>query len=689
MDERIQILVVDDEYLTRLMVRRVLEEQGYSVLEASNGQECLDTCQQHQVKLILMDVRMPVLNGFETCRRLRASMRTAYTPVLMLTSLDDPVSVSTAFDAGATDFVTKPINWGLLAQRIRYALRTNQTELALRKQQDVLERAQQLAQMGTWIYTPKTRRIKITAQLAQILLLTADHSYSVRSILHLVHKDDRPALLQYLRGLNGPNHQADLEIRFSCSTNNSRFLAISASLSQEDEPNVNVLGMAQDVTARRVALAKLNYQANFDALTGLPNRAMFMARLDTAIQRASGEATSMAVFQIGLDVLQKSQAGLTGPERDNLWKQVAHLLEDLVREYGLLARIETNTFTLLIDALQSTAQATDLARKISSLFAYPINLGHKELLISSACGIAVYPLDGRENNSLLMHASAAMTSAMQNPSPQYQFHTPDLQKQVQDLHNTEVALFHALSHEEFELHYQPKVDLRTRCTTGVEALLRWSRPSMGLQSPDTFIPILEQTGLILPVGVWVIQKACQDLHRTGLEVAVNLSPRQFQQPLFVDQVAQTLSAFNMPARLLELEITEQTIAEDGLAMKHLTALKSIGLSTGLDDYGTGFSSLNRLKQLPLTTLKIDRAFVRNLLTDRFDSAIVSSTIALAHELGLHVVAEGVEDEPTLAMLTSMGCDSAQGFYMARPMPLAKLMEWLATSPFGLPRGSSP
>lgn len=675
------ILVVDDEDLTRMMIRRVLEDQGFNVLEASNGQIGLDVCRQQAIDLILMDVRMPVLNGFDTCRSLRAQAHTAFVPVLMLTALDDPVSVSNAFDAGATDFVTKPINWSLLAQRIHYALRTHRTEMALRQQRDMLEQAQSLANMGTWHYEPKTKRVFLDPALCTV---TRSHKndFSALEILRWVHINDRQRLLNYLRCLTPHSEVAGPEIRIQHPGQPLQHLAICAMAASADQPDKTVLGMAQDISARIEAQAQLNYQANFDLQTGLPNRDLFTIRLEAAILAAQTSGARLAVFHIGLDVTQKAQAGVQSHQRDALWKCACQKLQDLVQNKGLLARIDTNTFAILVDDVTSLHAVTELARQISKLFAYPLEFLGSALLVDSVCGIAVYPEDGTQTSTLQMNAATAMARAMQHTSLHYQFYTPALQEQVQKLYGTEVALFHALERGEFELHYQPKVNMRTMRTTGVEALLRWNRPGQGMQPPDTFIPVLEQTGLILPVGQWVIQRACTELASTGVKVAVNLSPRQLGQPHLAKLVAQILSEQGMPANLLELEITEQSLTqaeEDALAC--LAELSQVGLTTALDDYGTGYSSLQRLKQMPLNTLKIDKSFVRHLLQDRFDHAVVSSTIALAHELGLEVVAEGVEDEGTLLALSRMGCDCAQGYFIAKPMRLVDLKNWLLQGPY--------
>jgi EAL domain-containing protein (putative c-di-GMP-specific phosphodiesterase class I) len=315
------------------------------------------------------------------------------------------------------------------------------------------------------------------------------------------------------------------------------------------------------------------------------------------------------------------------------------------------------------------------------VFGEPVAVDGRELLIGMAAGIAVYPGDGDDVDELLAHASAAKARVLQGPGHGYQFYTTDMQERVLERLTTEVALYRGLERGEFELHFQPMVDVARAKVVAVEALLRWNRPGHGLQAPDSFIPLLEQTGLVMDTGDWVLRSACKAVRDLPLSLAVNMSPSQFRSPHMAGQLMRILEETGFPPDRLELEITEQIVMEDDVgAVDTLRKLGALGIRVALDDYGTGFSSLQRLKKLPLHTLKIDKSFVTRLISDREDLAIVRSTIDMCHQLGIVVVAEGVEDRPTLARLQELGCDVAQGYGLCRPLTLEALQQWLISSP---------
>jgi len=305
-----------------------------------------------------------------------------------------------------------------------------------------------------------------------------------------------------------------------------------------------------------------------------------------------------------------------------------------------------------------------------------------EVLSTVAVGVALYPADGTEPDTLLAHASAAAARAEAGSGSACHFFTEGIHERVSQLIDTQVALYRGLERGEFELQFQPQVNLSSKRVVSVEALLRWRRPALGLQMPDTFISILEETGLIMEAGDWVLRSAIQAVQSLPVMLAINVSPRQLQHPNIADRLVRVLDEFGFPPERLEVEITEQAVMQDeehGIAV--LRELAARGIRISLDDYGIGFSSLQRLKRLPLNTLKIDRFFVTSLLTDSADAAIVRSTIALCHELGVAVVAEGVEDDETMARLREFGCDMAQGYGISRPMQFDGLSEWLTTGRF--------
>jgi diguanylate cyclase (GGDEF)-like protein len=676
-----RILIVDDEGVTRMMIRRVLEDYGYRVLEAQDGQTATRLCDAESPDLVLMDVRMPVMNGFDACRSIRRSLRSGHTPVLMLTALDDVMAVTLAFEAGATDFVTKPINWALLAQRVRYALRTSLTERELRESQLALARAQKIARLGQWRLDFDTGRIHCSRELRDMLGLTTPDQLSVREVLASVFVEDRARLHRFTRDLRRTQREREVEIRVNGPAAPAKFLFLSGDvmLDEAGKPCA-IFGVAQDVSERRHAEARLSYYAHFDELTGLPNRVLFRDRVSTAVTAATQGGRPFAVMNIEVDVLQRTQASVAQAASDRILKAVALRLASVLRDRDSLCRLEGDSFALLVTDVENELEVAASAKRLVDAFAVPLPVDDWELLAAVHIGVALYPSDGQEVDTLLQHSGAARSRARETTGSGYHFYTADMHDRVINRLNTEVALYRGLERGEFELHYQPKVDLRSGQVTGVEALLRWNRPGMGLQMPDQFIDILEQTGLIMEAGDWVLREACAAIRSMPLSLAVNISPRQFLHPNLADRLMRMLDEIQFPADRLELEITEQIVVEDEeRAIATLHDLASRGIRVALDDYGTGFSSLQRLKRLPLHTLKIDKYFVISLVNSKADAAIVRSTIDLCHQLDIHVVAEGVEDDVAMGMLRDYGCDVAQGYGICRPLSMSRLTEWMATS----------
>jgi len=676
-----RILIVDDEGVARMMIRRVLEDYGYQVLEAQDGQTGTWLCDSESPDLVLMDVRMPMMNGFDACRSIRRSLRSSHTPVLMLTALDDVMAVTLAFEAGATDFITKPINWALLAQRVRYALRTSMTERELRESQLALARAQKIARLGQWRLDVDTGQIHCSRELRDMLGLSVAQALTVPDILDNVSPEERVRLRRFTRDLRQTQREREVEIRVTSPSAPAKYLFLSGDVVLDEAGRSCALfGVAQDVSERRHAEARLSYYAHFDELTGLPNRVLFRDRVRTALTAAQRGGRSLAVMNIEVDLLQRTQASVAQAASDRILRAVVQRLASVLRDRDTLCRLEADSFALLVTDVEGELEVAVSAKRLIDAFAVPLPVDDWELLAAVHVGVALYPSDGQEVDTLLQHSGAARDLTRETTGSSYHFYTADMHNRVIDRLNTEVALYRGLERGEFELHYQPKVDLYTGQVMGVEALLRWNRPGMGLQMPDLFIDILEQTGLIMDAGDWVLREACAAIRSMPLSLAVNISPRQFMHPNLADRLMRMLDEIRFPAERLELEITEQIVVEDEeRALATLHELASRGIRVALDDYGTGFSSLQRLKRLPLHTLKIDKYFVLSLVTSKEDAAIVRSTIDLCHQLGIHVVAEGVQDEAAMDLLRDYGCDVAQGYGICQPLPMAQLAEWMATS----------
>jgi diguanylate cyclase (GGDEF)-like protein/PAS domain S-box-containing protein len=445
------------------------------------------------------------------------------------------------------------------------------------------------------------------------------------------------------------------------------------------------VGVLNDVSVAREQEGRLRHQATHDSLTGLPNRVMLHDRLDQGIAYARRTRDQVAVLWLDLDhfkFINDSYGHRTG---DELLTLVAGRLKATVRESDTVVRLGGDEFVVLMlgVGVGGEAMVSSAARRILDALSEPFEVEGRRLHASASVGISLFPEDGQTSEQLLMHADTAMYRAKSEGRNGFQFYRRELGQQAQERESLTRALHSALENQEFELHYQPKVTVVNRRICGIEALIRWRHPELGMVSPLSFIPIAEETGLIVPIGEWVLATACrqakawQDAGFSGLTMAVNVSARQFQKNDMLGTVQRCLAKTGLPGKLLELEITESLLMEKSEALIHtLNGIKAMGVSLAIDDFGTGFSSLGYLRHFPLDNVKIDRAFVANVTTNRADASIAKAIIAMSHSLGLKVVAEGVESSAHLSFLMDNHCDAAQGYLFSRPLPAEQLTAML-------------
>ncbi len=424
---------------------------------------------------------------------------------------------------------------------------------------------------------------------------------------------------------------------------------------------------------------KIKHQAYHDSLTSLPNRTMFLERLDEAVKRAKRTTRSFGVMFIDLDRFKVVNDSLGHDAGDRLLAIAAKRIVASVRESDTVFRMGGDEFTVLLENLAADEDAALVARRIIQSFTLPIDLKRSEVTVSASIGIAVYPRDDLTPERLIKDADAAMYRAKDAGRNRYQFFTEDMNLSALERLELENGLRKALRKEEFFLVYQPKVAAETGIVVGMEALLRWRHPEQGVIPPDRFLSYLEDSGLINPVGEWVIRRACLDVKQwideglPPIRVSVNISSAQFRSEMLARNVAKILNDVGLNPRHLELELTESLLVENpDAAVRALEDLKKLGLFVSIDDFGTGYSSLNYLKQFPIDFLKIDRSFIRDLINNEKDAAITSAITALAHSLNLGLVAEGVEDLEQLEFLRSKGCQEIQGFLISKPVPIEEL-----------------
>ena len=451
--------------------------------------------------------------------------------------------------------------------------------------------------------------------------------------------------------------------------------------------NLGLLGAVillarREIRERRQAEEVVKFAATHDPLTGLPNRVLLAERVNRAVALATSQGRSTAVLFIDLDRFKNINDALGHEAGDRLLQNVAGRLVRCVRRSDTVARQGGDEFVVLVEAFQGPRDLTQVAEKILAEVAGPMTVYGKEFQITASVGISTFPADGDDLRSLLKNADTAMYRAKQQGNA-YQFYAQQMSEHSVERLELEAALRQALERNEMRLHYQPKVESKTGRVTGIECLLRWQHPKLGIIQPDQLVPLAEETGLIVPIGQWALRAACLQAKKwyeqglPWLRIAVNLSPRQFMSPTLVDDLVGAIDETGVNARLIEFEVTESVMMRDPEeAVKLLRRLKAIGVRLTIDDFGTGYSSLAYLKRLPIDCVKIDASFVRGIPVDASDVAITETVIAMSRSLGLRVIAEGVETRAQMKFLEERGCDEMQGFYFARPLPAEQLAAYI-------------
>jgi diguanylate cyclase (GGDEF)-like protein/PAS domain S-box-containing protein len=501
----------------------------------------------------------------------------------------------------------------------------------------------------------------------------------------MTHPDDQAAEeVQLERVINRRIEGYSLDKRFIRQDGALLYASVSTRCVRQVNGIVDhFVTVIQDITERRQAAEHIEHLAYYDALTGLPNRSLLNDRLQQALLRAGREHNLAGMLLVDLDRFKLINDALGHKTGDLLLSEVAIRLQQCLGQCDTISRQGGDEFAILLPDLTSSDDATRVAQRMLDAMMQPFRLDGRELNITCSIGISLYPRDGRTIDSLTKNADTALYRAKDMGRNNYQFYLSGGTMLSRERLNLETDLRHAMNRRQLELYYQPKWDFCTDAITGAEALIRWNHPELGLVSPARFIPIAEESGLVLPMGEWILRAAVNEigqLHRegfTGLRVAVNLSALQFRQPNLKDRVQEVLATSDFDPSCLELELTEGILMHNNEEnMTALRAFKAMGVRIAIDDFGTGYSSLSYLQRFPVNVLKIDRAFVMDLPGNTSSAAIVDAIVTLAHGLDLEVVAEGVETPEQKAFLQTRGCDEGQGYYFGRPMPLAEFRERL-------------
>ena len=460
------------------------------------------------------------------------------------------------------------------------------------------------------------------------------------------------------------------------------WLNISA-IKDENGTITNYVAVFSDITDRKKVQQKLNHFENYDVLTGLPNRILFNKRSESLIEGAKRHNQQIAVLFLDLDRFKYINEMLGHSSGDLLLKEVASRLKGKLTNKDTIARLGGDEFVIVLPTLKHVKEAIHVAESIIDTLRSPFQLNGQEAYVSASIGISFFPFDGDHSETLLTKAERAMYEAKEKGRNRFELFYNDLTINENQYIKLENNLRKAVERQELQLHYHPQIDLNTKCVCGVEALLRWKQKELGFVPPSEFIPLAEETGLIIPISEWIIRTACEEIKKVQvndfptLRVSINISGIHFQQANFVSTIKSIIQDTNIDPRLVELELTESMIMPDAEdSIEKLVRLKQLGVKISIDDFGTGYSSLSYLNRFPIDSLKIDQSFIQNLTKYQDDASIVSAIITMAHQLRLKVVAEGVESKKQLILLTNSSCDIAQGFFICKPLPFGKLQGFL-------------
>ncbi|MCK5913005.1 MAG: EAL domain-containing protein [Desulfuromusa sp.] len=713
------ILTIDDEENIRDSFRMFLEDYDYQIFEAKNGREGLEVFSREKPDLVICDLRMPEVDGLEVIGKIKRD--SPDTPIIVVSGTGIIGDAIEAIRCGAWNYLLKPIqDMSVLLHAINQAMersrlivenRTYQEHLEeeVTKRTQALQKAvKDLNQSHIKLKNSEVKYRAIFDNLQDVYLeispdgniieispsISSFTDYGREEVLNKNIEKIFPKLERrdnFLHQLKTIDRVIDFQLYLQDKDGTLIPCSLNASFQTGNNPAENIIcATLRDVTDRKLAEARIEHLAYYDALTELPNRRLLLNRLEQNIARARRFGHYGTMLFLDLDRFKNINDSLGHPVGDTLLKEVANRLVHDLRAEDTVSRLGGDEFVVLLsdlgrDSVNAAAMAQQKAENIKIRLAKKFEIDGHDLHITPSIGVAMFPSSDNKEESgddILRYADTAMYRAKDDGRDAIRFFLPSMQAAADSRLAVEKELRHALVRGELSLFYQPQVNSKGEIL-GAETLARWQHPEKGFISPAVFIPIAEATGLILPIGDWVLRTACEQLKSwsdSGLTInhlAVNVSPRQFRQPNFVSQVQSIIEQTGADPTKLGLEITEGMVIDNILdTIEKMEALKKLGIELSIDDFGTGYSSLTYLKKMPLDILKIDQSFVRDIETDSNNAAIVETIISMANHLNLKVIAEGVETEAELNFLEEKGCPLYQGYFFSKPVPNDQFMKLL-------------
>lgn len=675
------ILIVDDELSVRLLVRSCLRKAGFDVEEAEDGPQALSLFSSLNPDMVLCDVLMPGMSGYDVCTEMRKLDAGAHVPIVMLTGLDDMQSIEDAYSVGATEFLVKPINSSLLPRRVRFLLRANEAFEKLKCSEERYALAASGTRDGLWDWDLRNDFVFYSPRWKELLgCQEQDIGDTLEDWLGRIHSEDVENVRVDLKAHIESGFQ-HFESEYRIKTADGAFkwvLTRGLAIRDRDGRVSRMAGSMSDISRRMAFQERLEYSAVHDSLTGLPNRVFFYDKLQRALSiGAEHRDYKLAVIFLDLDrfkVINDSLGHLMG---DRMLAEVARRIRGALRADDTLARFGGDEFTILFENIRDTATVTNAVARIQHALATPICLDGQEVVTSASIGVALSDPAYQLPEEMLRDADTAMYEAKSNGPGCCAFFDSAMHTQAVRALKTEAELRLALEKNQLVVEYQPIISLDNLEISGFEALLRWRHPTRGLLLPEEFLTIAEETNLIVPIGRTVLAVACRQLKQwqgrwteaSKWTMSVNLSSREFAHSDLLPAVKEILCDVGLSPDRLNIEITEHSLIEnDHRVLDLMIELHAMGIQFSIDDFGTGYSSLSYLHQFPFDILKIDRSFVTGLEASSKRREIVKAIVLLAHSLGLEVVAEGSERDETAECLGELQCDYAQGYSFARPQP---------------------